>query len=75
MTFVVAYRATLGLPDALVSWVEDLIGTRRCELAGPWRKLTTFDQAVMLLVHLAKGDTFAGKGRNGRGKLTNSAHA
>lgn len=56
---MVTYRATLDLPDALVSWVEDLIGTRRCEIGSPWRKLTSFDQAIMLLVWLAKGDTFA----------------
>ncbi|MDK1477088.1 transposase family protein [Streptomyces sp. 549] len=56
---MVTYRATLALPDALVSWVEDLIGTRRCELSSPWRALTSFDQAVMVLVYLAKGDTFA----------------
>lgn len=56
---MVTYRATLDLPDALVSWVEDLIGTRRCETRSPWRKLTSYDQAVMLLVRLAKGGTFA----------------
>ncbi len=56
---MVTYRAILDLPDALVSWVEDLIGTRRCEIGSPWRALTSFDQAVMLLVYLAHGEMFA----------------
>jgi hypothetical protein len=56
---VVTYRATLDLPDDLVSWLENLIATRRSELGGSWRKLTSFAQAVMVLAHLARGDTFA----------------
>jgi hypothetical protein len=56
---VVTYRATLDLPDDLVSWLENLIATRRSELGGSWRKLPSFDQAIMVLVYLAKGDTFA----------------
>ncbi|MHC0429973.1 transposase family protein [Streptomyces sp. O3] len=56
---MVTYRATLDVPDDLVSWLENLIATRRGELGGSWRKLTSFDQAVMVLVHLAHGDTFA----------------
>lgn len=55
----VTYRATPDLPDALVSWLEDQVGIRRCEIGSPWRKLTSLDQAVMLLVYLTKGDTFA----------------
>ncbi|GAA2934315.1 transposase family protein [Streptomyces thioluteus] len=56
---MVTYRATLDLPGDLVSWLENLIATRRSELGGSWRKLTSYDQAVMVLVHLANGDAFA----------------
>jgi len=56
---VVAYRATLDLPDELVSFVENVIATRRSELRSPWRALTSFDQAVLTLVWLRDGDTFA----------------
>ncbi|MBB1246442.1 hypothetical protein GL263_23230 [Streptomyces durbertensis] len=44
---------------ALVFWLEDLIGARRCETGSPWRKLTSRAQAVMLLVWLAKCEAFA----------------
>jgi hypothetical protein len=56
---VVTYRATLDLPDDLISWLENLIATRRSELGGAWRALTSYDQAVMVLVWMAKGDAFA----------------
>jgi len=56
---VVTYRATLDVPADLVSWLENLIATRRSETGGSWRALTSYDQAVMLLVWFAKGDTFA----------------
>lgn len=55
---VVVYRARLDVPDDLVSWVENLIATRRCEAGGSWRVLTSFDQAVMLLVWLSTGESF-----------------
>jgi len=56
---VVSYRAILDLPDELVSFVENVIATRRSELRSPWRALTSFDQAVLTLVWLRDGDTFA----------------
>lgn len=56
---MVTYRATLDVPADLVSWLENLIATRRSEAGGTWRALTCYDQAVMLLVWFAKGDTFA----------------
>jgi hypothetical protein len=56
---VITYRATLDVPEDLVSWLENLIAARRSDAGGSWRALTSFDQAVMLLVWLAKGDTFA----------------
>jgi hypothetical protein len=56
---LITYRATLNLSEDLVSWLENLIGTRRSDVGSPWRALTSLDQAVMVLVWLAKGDTFA----------------
>jgi hypothetical protein len=61
---VVTYRAILDLPDELVSFVENVIATRRSELRSPWRVLTSFDQAVLTLVWLRDGDTFAQLGRH-----------
>ena len=60
---MVTYRATLDLPAELVSVVENVIATRRSERRSPWRKLTSFDQAVLALVWLRDGDTFAQLGR------------
>lgn len=56
---MVTYRATLDLPDELVSFVENVVAARRSELRSPWRALTSFDQAVLTLVWLRDGDTFA----------------
>jgi DDE superfamily endonuclease/Helix-turn-helix of DDE superfamily endonuclease len=56
---VVTYRATLALPDELVSFVENVVAARRSELRSPWRALSSFDQAVLTLVWLRDGDTFA----------------
>jgi len=56
---VVTYRATIDVPSDLVSWLENQIATRRDEAGGSWRALTYWDQALVVLVYLAKGDTFA----------------
>jgi DDE superfamily endonuclease/Helix-turn-helix of DDE superfamily endonuclease len=61
---VVTYRAVLDLPDELVSFVENVIATRRSEVRSPWRTLTSFDQAVLTLVWLRDGDTFEQLGRH-----------
>lgn len=61
---MVSYRAILDLPDELVSFVENVIATRRSELRSPWRALASFDQAVLTLVWLRDGDTFAQLGRH-----------
>ncbi|MGW1871188.1 helix-turn-helix domain-containing protein [Streptomyces mauvecolor] len=63
---MVPYRAALDVPDDLVSWLENLIATRRSKLGSPWRALTSYDQAVMVLVWFAKGDTFAQLGSHFR---------
>lgn len=56
---MITYRATLDVPADLVSWLENLVATRRSERGGSAYALTSFDQAVMTLVWFAKGDTFA----------------
>ena len=50
MSFVVTYRAILDLPAELVSFVGNVIATRRSERRSPWPKPTSFDQAVPALV-------------------------
>ncbi|WP_367141170.1 MULTISPECIES: transposase family protein [Streptomyces] len=55
---MVTYRAILDVPSDLVSWLENLIAARRSDAGGTWRTLTSWDQAVLLLVWLSKGDTF-----------------
>ena len=61
---MVAYCAVVDLPDELVSFVGNVIATRRSEVRSPWRALTSFDQAVLALVWLRDGDTFAQLGRH-----------
>ncbi|MDK1475313.1 transposase family protein [Streptomyces sp. 549] len=61
---MITYRATLDVPSDLVSWLENQIATRRGEAGGSWRALTSWDQAIVLLVFLAKGDTFAQLGEH-----------
>ena len=55
---MVTYRAGLDVPSDLDSWLENRIATRRDEAGGPWRALTTWDQAIVLLVYFAKGETY-----------------
>jgi len=61
---VVTYRAILDLPAEPVSFAGNVIATRRNEKRSPWRKPTSFDQAVLALVWLRDGDTFAQLGRH-----------
>lgn len=61
---MVTCRATLGLPDDLVSRLENLIAARRSELGVPWRRLTSSDQAVLVLV-LVHRPGLPGRRRNG----------
>ena len=55
---MITYRATLDVPDDLVSWIENVIAARRSERGGSWYALTCFDQAVMTLVWLLKNTTY-----------------
>lgn len=55
---MITYRATLDVPEDLVSWVENVIAARRGERGGSWYALTCFHQAVMTLVWLVKNTTY-----------------
>lgn len=55
---MIAYRATLDVPEDLVSRVENVIAARRGEREGSWYALTCFHQAVMTLVWLVKDATY-----------------
>ncbi|ANZ13344.1 transposase family protein [Streptomyces noursei] len=49
----------LDVPYELVEHVSWLIHARRRELKSPWRRLGCFKQALLVLVHLRKNETFA----------------
>ncbi|GAA2908978.1 IS5/IS1182 family transposase [Streptomyces thioluteus] len=49
----------LGVPFELVEYVSWLIHARRRELKSPWRRLGCFKQALLVLAHLRKNETFA----------------
>ena len=53
------YNNTFYNTSSTLAFVENVIATRRSELRSPWRALTCFDQAVLTLVWLRDGDTFA----------------
>lgn len=55
---MITYRATLDVPEDLVSWIENVIAARRGERGGSWYALTCFGQAVMTLVWLVKSATY-----------------
>lgn len=55
---MITYRATLDVPEELVSWVENVVAARRSERGGCWYALTSWDVAVMTLVWLIKGATY-----------------
>lgn len=54
---MVPYRATLGIPHEVVEYVSWLIYARRRQLRSRWRRLSCFQQAVLVLVHLRKNET------------------
>ncbi|MHA7962477.1 transposase family protein [Streptomyces sp. L500] len=49
----------LDVPYELVEHVSWLIHARRRELKSPWRRLGCFKQALLVLAHLRKNETFA----------------
>ncbi|MGC0407311.1 hypothetical protein RKD31_000819 [Streptomyces sp. SAI-163] len=54
---MVPYRAMLDIPHEVVEHVSWLIYARRRELRSRWRRLSCFQQALLVLVHLRKNET------------------
>ncbi|ANZ21726.1 transposase IS4 family protein [Streptomyces noursei ATCC 11455] len=56
---MVPYSSMRDVPHELVEHVSWLIHARRQELNSPWRRLGCFKQALLVLAHLRKNETFA----------------
>ena len=54
------YRAALPLSRQTLSYVAGIIRRHRAAIASCWRKLNPGRQALLVLAHLRKGETFAG---------------
>jgi hypothetical protein len=53
------YRAVLPLSRATLSYVAGVIRRHRRQIGSCWRKLNCGQQALLVLAHLRKGETFA----------------
>src|SRR5262245_11564337 len=53
------YRAALPLSSRTLTFVSGVIRRHRAAIGSPWRKLNAGRQALLVLVHLRKGETFA----------------
>jgi hypothetical protein len=53
------YRAVLPLSRATLSYVAGVIRRYRRQIGSCWRKLNCGQQALLVLAHLRKGETFA----------------
>ena len=53
------YRAALPLSRKTPTFVSGFIRRREITIGSPWRKLNPGQQALLVLVYLRKGDTFA----------------
>jgi DDE superfamily endonuclease len=53
------YRAALPLSRKTLTFVSGIIRRHRASIGSPWRKLNCGQQALLVLVYLRKGDTFA----------------
>jgi hypothetical protein len=56
------YRAALPLSAQTLSYVAGVIRRHRAKIGSCWRKLNAGRQALLVLVHLRKGETFADLG-------------
>ena len=54
------YRAALPLSSRTLTYVAGIIRRHRAAIASCWRKLNPGRQALLVLAHLRKGETFAG---------------
>src|ERR1700753_2218467 len=53
------YRAALPLSRSTLTYLSGVIRRHRARIGSCWRKLTCGQQALLVLVHLRKGETFA----------------
>jgi hypothetical protein len=53
------YRAALPLSRRTLTFVAGIIRRHRASIGSRWRKLDCRQQALLVLVHLRKGETFA----------------
>ncbi|MEV7907611.1 transposase family protein [Streptomyces anulatus] len=53
------YRAALSLSHQTLSYLSGLIRRHRQAIGSPWRRLDPGRQALLVLVHLRKGETLA----------------
>jgi hypothetical protein len=53
------YRACLPLSRATLAYFAGVIRRHRRQIASCWRKCNPGQQALLVLVHLRKGETFA----------------
>ncbi len=53
------YRAALPLSRATLAYVAGVIRRHRRQIGSCWRKLNPGQQALLVLAHLRKGETFA----------------
>ncbi|GAA3243988.1 hypothetical protein GCM10010468_82100 [Actinocorallia longicatena] len=56
------YRAAVDLSRSTLNYVAGLIRRRRKQIGSTWRLLNPGRQALLVLVHLRKGETFAEAG-------------
>jgi Helix-turn-helix of DDE superfamily endonuclease len=54
------HRAALPLSRKTLTFVARLIRRHRARIGSLWRKLNPRQQALLVLIHLRKGETFAG---------------
>jgi DDE superfamily endonuclease len=54
------YRAALPLSSRTLTYVSGIIRRHRSAAGSRWRKLNPGKQALLVLVYLRKGETFAG---------------
>ena len=54
------YRAALPLSRKTLDFVAGIIRRHRAAIGSLWRKLNPGRQALLVLAHLRKGETFAG---------------
>ncbi|WP_026214062.1 transposase family protein, partial [Nonomuraea coxensis] len=53
------YRAALPLSPQTLSYLSGILRRHRKTINSPWRRLNPGQQALLVLVHLRKGETLA----------------